>query len=229
VKCLQAIGPYTISAYHYNEVNMTRKKTNYPKHNLKILCVSDFIDKELTRKVETREIKALDLIISCGDLAPEYLSFLRDRLDTPLYYVKGNHDIRYTSTNTMGCINIHNRVVSFHSLNIIGLEGSLWYNGGANQYTDEEMKKIIFWNRFCMWRRGGIHMVVTHAPPRHIHDREDRCHMGFESFIPLIKKQNPDYFIHGHIHQDFRAFEDRITQVNDTKVINTCGYTIFQV
>jgi len=208
---------------------MIRKKTIRPKHNLKILCVSDFIDKELTRKIETRAIEPLDLIISCGDLAPEYLSFLRDRIDAPLYYVKGNHDIRYTSSNPMGCNNIHNRVVSFGSLNILGLEGSLWYNGGANQYTDEEMKKIIFWNKFSIWRKKGIHMVVTHAPPRHIHDREDRCHMGFESFIPLIQKQNPDYFIHGHIHQDFKAFKDRATQFNQTKVINTCGYTIFQV
>lgn len=206
-------------------MNIKKKK----QHQLRILTVSDFIDKELTRKVEDKTLEPVDLIISCGDLAPEYLSFLRDRLDVPLYYVKGNHDIRYTRENTMGCENIHERVISFGSLNIIGLEGSIWYNGGPNQYTDAAMKKMIFWMWFSILRKGPIHMVVTHASPRHIHDREDRCHMGFESFNALIKKQNPDYFVHGHIHQEFENPKDRITKVHTTQVINTCGYTLLEV
>lgn len=208
---------------------MNKKKKKTQQHQLRILTVSDFIDKELTRKVEDKILEPVDLIISCGDLAPEYLSFLRDRLDVPLYYVKGNHDIRYTRENTMGCENIHERVVSFGSLNIIGLEGSIWYNGGPNQYTDAMMKKMIFWMWFSILRKGPIHMVVTHASPRHIHDREDRCHMGFESFNALIKKQTPDYFIHGHIHQEFETPGDRITKVHTTQVVNTCGYTIIEV
>ncbi len=218
-----------ILGQHYNKVDMNKKKRVPQQHQLKILTVSDFIEKELTRQVEDKALGPVDLIISCGDLAPEYLSFLRDRLDAPLYYVKGNHDIRYTSENPVGCDNIHGRVVRFGSLNILGLEGSIWYNGGANQYTDEMMGKIIFWMWFSFWRKGPIHMVVTHAPPRHIHDKEDRCHMGFESFNALIKKQNPDYFVHGHIHQDFETQKDRITKFHRTQVINTCGYTLIEV
>lgn len=206
-------------------MNIKKKK----QHQLKILTVSDVIDKKLTRNVENKTIEPVDLIISCGDLDPEYLSFLRDRLDAPLYYVKGNHDIRYTWKNPMGCENIHERVVSFGSLNILGLEGSIWYNGGPNQYTDAMMKKMIFWMWFSIWRKGPIHMVVTHASPRHVHDREDRCHMGFESFNSLIKKHAPDYFVHGHIHQEFETHGDRITKVHTTQVINTCGYTILEV
>nr|WP_291348936.1 metallophosphoesterase [Desulfobacula sp.] len=198
-------------------------------HNLKILTVSDFIDKSLTKMIEDKTLELPDLIISCGDLDPEYLSFLRDRLDRPLFYVKGNHDIRYTTSNPVGCENIHGRVVRFKSLNILGLEGSLWHNGGMNQYTDKEMKRMIFGVWFSIWRKGGIHMVVTHAPPRHIHDAEDRCHMGFDSFVNLINKRKPDYFVHGHIHKDFKTHSDRITTVNSTKVINTCGFTILEV
>ena len=198
-------------------------------HNLRILAVSDFIDKSLTQMVEDKTLEPVDLIISCGDLAPEYLSFLRDRLDKPLFYVKGNHDIRYTSSNPVGCENIHEKIVCFKSLNILGLEGSIWYNGGMNQYTDKEMKKIISGMWFSLWRKGEVHMVVTHAPPRHIHDAEDRCHIGFESFVDLIHKRKPDYFIHGHIHKDFKTHDERITTVNSTKVINTCGFTILEV
>jgi Icc-related predicted phosphoesterase len=196
---------------------------------LKILAVSDFLDDSLTRMVETKTLEPVDLIISCGDMAPEYLSFLRDRLDRPLMYVKGNHDIRYSVSNPMGCENIHARVVRFKSMNILGLEGSIWYNGGVNQYTDAQMKKIIFSKWFSIWKKGGIDMVVTHAPPRHIHDAEDRCHMGFESFVSLIHKRKPDYFLHGHIHKEFNDHDERITQVDQTQVINICGYTILEV
>lgn len=204
-------------------------KTKQTKpHNLKILTVSDFIDDALTQMVENKTLEPVDLIIACGDLAPEYLSFLRDRLDKPLFYVKGNHDIRYSPSNPVGCKNIHAKLIRFKSLNIMGLEGSMWYNGGMNQYTDREMKKIIFGMWFSIWRKGGINIVVTHAPPRHIHDAENHCHMGFESFVKLINKRKPDYFIHGHIHKDFKSHEERITTVNTTKVINTCGYTILE-
>jgi Icc-related predicted phosphoesterase len=196
---------------------------------LKILAVSDFIDNSLTRMVETRTMEPVDLIISCGDLEPEYLSFLRDRLDRPLFYIKGNHDIRYTSGNPVGCKNIHKQIVSLDGVNILGLEGSMWYSGGANQYTEAMMKKQIFSLWLSLWRKKPVHMIITHAPPRHIHDKEDLCHRGFECFNTLIQKYRPDYFIHGHIHREFDTQSDRITRVNHTQVINTCGFTLIEV
>jgi len=208
---------------------MNKNSPPFQGHGLKILAVSDFIDKNLTRLVETKALATVDIIISCGDMEPEYLSFLRDRLDVPLFYVKGNHDIRYTPANPVGCKNIHKQIISVGSFTIMGLEGSMWYNGGANQYTEAMMKKNISSMWFSLWRKGRVHMVVTHAPPRHIHDKEDLCHMGFACFNTLIKKKKPDYFIHGHIHQDFETCADRITQAHTTRVLNTCGYTLIEV
>ncbi len=195
---------------------------------LKILSISDFEVQELTRMVTDRELKGIDLILSCGDMAPEYLSFLRDRLDAPLFYVKGNHDIRYTSANPMGCENIHGKIVTHNGLNILGLEGSMWYNGGVNQYTETMMRRQIFRLWFSLWRKK-IHLVITHAPPRHIHDGEDLCHRGFESFGRLIRKYQPRYFIHGHVHAEFQRHQDRETRVGDTRVLNTCGYTSLEI
>ncbi len=199
------------------------------QHPIKILAVSDFIDKDLEARVKNKTLEPIDLIISCGDLAPEYLSFLRDRLDRPLFYVKGNHDLRYTHGNPMGCDNIHTRIKKFKSLNIMGLEGSMWYNGGVNQYTDAQMKKMIFNMWFSLWRKGGVDIVVTHASPKDIHDGRDLCHRGFESFVPLIHKRRPRYLIHGHIHKDFSHPDQRETRVNHTRVVNACGYTILEV
>ncbi len=206
---------------------LSPKKRSHSK--LKILAVSDWEDTDLARQVTDKTLGPVDLIISCGDLPPEYLSFLRDRLDAPLFYVKGNHDLRYTRTNPLGCRNIHARVVTVNRLNILGLEGSMWYNGGANQYTETMMRRTISRLWFNILIKGRIHMVVTHAPPRHIHDREDPCHMGFECFNTLILKQRPLYFFHGHVHQAFETMEDRITRVSGTRVINTCGFTIMEI
>lgn len=194
-----------------------------------ILAVSDFIDSSLEEKIKAKELGAIDLIVSCGDLAPEYLSFLRDRLDRPLYYVKGNHDIRYSLTNPVGCDNLHARIKTLNGINFLGLEGSMWYNGGPNQYTDVQMKKIISRLWFSFWRKKGVHVVITHAPPFGIKDGTDLCHRGFDSFISLIRKRKPGYLIHGHIHKDFDQPGDRITRVNGTQVINACGYTIIEV
>jgi uncharacterized protein len=205
-------------------------KNNIKFHNIKLLAVSDFVDKSLTKMVEDKTLEPVDLIISCGDLAPEYLSFLKNKLEKPLFYVKGNHDIRYDNpAKLLGCENIHAKLVRFKTLNILGLEGSIWYSGGVNQYTDKQMNKIIFKMWFSLWRKGGVNLVVTHAPPKDIHDAKDQCHTGFESFVKLINKRKPQYFIHGHIHKEFKNLEQRTTIVNTTKVINTCGFTILEV
>ncbi len=196
---------------------------------LSVLAVSDFIDPVLKEKIAEKDLPDIDLIISCGDLVPEYLSFLRDRLDRPLFYIKGNHDIRYSATNPIGCMNIHQKIVRFNSFNIMGLEGSIWYNGGVNQYTDKEMSKMISGMRFSIWWKKGLDIVITHAPPRHINDAEDRCHMGFDSFVRLIHKYKPSCFVHGHIHKEFENPSDRVTQHQSTNVINACGYHIFEV
>ena len=196
---------------------------------LKLLSISDIEDKTLIQGVENKSFPPVDLILSCGDLPPEYLAFLRDRLDAPLFYIKGNHDIRYSSANPLGCHNIHGKLITFKGRHILGLEGSAWYNGGENQYTEREMKKFIRRLWFPLWRKKPLHLVITHAPPRHIHDREDPCHQGFHCFNTLIQRHRPEFFIHGHIHQSFDAPEDRETRVGNTRIINTCGSMLLEI
>ncbi|MBW2592561.1 MAG: metallophosphoesterase family protein [Deltaproteobacteria bacterium] len=196
---------------------------------MKILVVSDSIEKTLYPKIEPHKFPRPDLIISCGDLPPEYLSFLMDAFQVPLYYVRGNHDIRYDSKPPMGCIDMHCRLERFGEVKILGLEGSRWYNGGPNQYTESQMKKLIRGLRWKIWRNKGVDIIITHAPPRHIRDAEDRCHRGFKCFRQLIDRYSPRYFLHGHIHNRFDDPAHRITLVNQTRVINTCGYYLFEI
>ena len=56
-------------------------------------------------------LQDVDLILSCGDLPPEYLSRLVNCFKAPLYYVRGNHDIRYDEKPPEGCRDLHGKLV----------------------------------------------------------------------------------------------------------------------
>ena len=62
---------------------------------MKILAISDEESKYLWDYFEKEKLKGIDLIISCGDLEAEYLSFLTTMTSIPVLYVHGNHDERY--------------------------------------------------------------------------------------------------------------------------------------
>ncbi len=197
---------------------------------MKILTVSDTVSAELLESAEILEnLKGIDLILSCGDLPPEFLAGLRHRYDVPLLYILGNHDLRYTTAPPSGCQNIDRRIVDIQGMRIVGFSGSRWYNGGMNQYTEKEMRRFIGRMRLALWRSGAPDIVVTHAPPRHIRDAEDPCHKGFKCFVNFINKYKPTYFIHGHIHRLFKKDAERITLHNTTKVINSYGFYVFEI
>lgn len=195
---------------------------------MKILAISDIVVPELADRIDSRRFRDVELILSCGDLPPEYLSVIREKLDTPLFYVRGNHDIRYRSAPPVGCLNIHQRRISFNGFRFMGLEGSRWYNGGPIQYREYQMRRMIWRMLPGLWL-GGVDIVVTHAPPRHIHDAEDRCHRGFKSFLKLIARFKPRYFIHGHIHAHFTDPSQRVTRLGETQVINTFAWHLLEV
>jgi len=196
---------------------------------MKILSVSDYVVSTLYDNFDAEQFPKIDLILSCGDLPPEYLSYLLASFNVPVYYVRGNHDIRYDSKPPGGCLDLHARLIQFQGIKMLGLEGSRWYSGGPNQYTEKEMRKIIRGLRSKIWWQKGVDIIITHAPPRYIHDAEDLCHRGFKSFRWLIDHYCPIYFIHGHIHADFSDPAERITKINKTKIINTYGYYIFEI
>jgi Icc-related predicted phosphoesterase len=196
---------------------------------IKLLSVSDVVDPMLHQYAGNEPFTGIDVLISCGDLPPEYLSRLVHAFNAPLYFVGGNHDIRYKDKLPQGGLNLHGRVERIKGLNFLGLEGSRWYNGGPYQYTEGQMRGIIRRLRPTLWWQGGIDVVVTHAPPRHVHDSEDLCHRGFRSFRWLIDKYQPDFFIHGHIHRHFSDPCERVTVVDATKVVNTYGYNILEI
>ncbi|MDP8924902.1 MAG: metallophosphoesterase, partial [Chloroflexota bacterium] len=152
----------------------------------------------------------------------------------PLYGVHGNHDGSLAHGESAdrradwGMCELHARVVREHGLLIGGFDGSLRYNHGSYQYTDAGMRAQVarmvpglLANRV---RHGRfLDILVTHAPPRHIHDQPDRAHQGFRVFRWFLRTFRPRYHLHGHIHVYDKRTTTR-TQFHDTLVLNAYPY-----
>jgi Icc-related predicted phosphoesterase len=196
---------------------------------VKILSVSDFMDPMFSQVGGDNPFAGVELILSCGDLPPEYLNSLAAAFQAPLYYVRGNHDHRLGPAVAGAGSGIHAQLVHHRGLSILGLDGSRWYNGGPHQYTEGQMRAFIRRLRPLLRREGTLDIVVTHAAPRYIGDADDRCHRGFRSFRSLIQRYRPRYFLHGHVHRRFDQAAERVTTIGSTRVINTSGFYLFEV
>ena len=59
---------------------------------IRFLAASDMKEPALEHEANRDLLGSLDGILGCGDLDPDWLTFLADAFDAPLVYVRGNHD-----------------------------------------------------------------------------------------------------------------------------------------
>lgn len=187
---------------------------------MKILTLSDYESKYLWDYFDKSKLEEVDLIISCGDLAPQYLSFLATFTHAPVLYVHGNHDECYNQTPPDGCISIEDSIYRFNGIRILGLGGSVRYKGGKHQYTQNAMSRRVrkLWMKLLYYK--GFDILVTHAPAYQVNDGQDLPHTGFKAFNKLMEKYKPKYFIHGHIHPNYGGHFKRCSSYEETTVIN---------
>ena len=187
---------------------------------MKLLLLSDKESPFLWDYYQPGRLKEYDLILSCGDLKAEYLSFLVTMGRAPLLYVHGNHDTRYRSAPPEGCESIEDKLYIHNGIRILGLGGSPHYNGGAHQYTEQQMARRIRRLHWKIRRAGGVDIIIAHAAPAGVACGDDYAHRGFDCFRDLIDRYQPKYFIHGHVHMNYgRQIERQIT-IGSTTVIN---------
>ena len=195
---------------------------------IKILFISDEPSPALWAYFEPSRLDGIDLIISCGDLPPQYLSFLATFFIGPVLYVHGNHDACYLDTPPDGCTCIDGKVYEFEGIRIAGLGGSMQYHQGEFQYTERKMRYRIRKLRHKIRRRKGLDILISHAPAFGINDGEDLPHRGFRCFLHLLDRHQPKYFVHGHMHLSYNPSLKRITKYHDTTVINACGRYVLE-
>lgn len=196
---------------------------------MKILFLADEESKVYWDYFKKEQFEGIDLIISCGDLKPEYLTFLATLVPVPLLYVHGNHDDKYDKRPPEGCICIEDRIYNFNGIRILGLGGSYRYKDGVNQYTELQMARRIAKLKLKLTISRGFDILVTHSPAYGFHDGEDQCHRGFDSFNRLINTYHPKYFVHGHVHMNYGRQFPRVDEIGDTQVINAFERYILEV
>lgn len=196
---------------------------------MKILALADEEVPALYDYYVPGRLKDYDLILSCGDLKPEYLSFIVTMARAPVKYVCGNHDTRYSVRPPEGCDCIEDDVVLCKGLRILGLGGSYRYNSGSCQYTESEMRKRISRLKRKIKKMGGVDIVISHAPLKGIGDGEDGPHQGFQSFLDFIDEYHPKYWLHGHVHMNYGGDSTRVREYGGTTVINAYERYVLEI
>lgn len=210
---------------------------------MRILALSDEVVESLYSPRVLESVGHIDMVLGCGDLPTYYLDYVVSMLNVPFYHVPGNHDLPHTrgsiedlapGEGSFHCGDLDGRVVEERGLVLAGLGGSIRYRpDGLNQYTQTEMRwrvlrmaPRLLWNRI---RRGrGADILVTHAPPRGVHDGADPAHTGFDAFHDVINHFRPSYLLHGHSHV-WRRDTVVTTQVGETVVLNVCPYRVLTI
>jgi Icc-related predicted phosphoesterase len=215
---------------------------------MKILCISDQIDPLVYSNTIKERFSDVELILCAGDLPLDYLDFIVSSLNKPLLFVFGNHNLEHldfyspggrpyekpyldeTEHQGSGAVHVGSKVVVQDGLIIAGLGGSMRYNRGENQFTETQMMMQILkliprllFNRLVRGRY--VDVLLTHASPKGIHDKEDRCHWGFEAFLWFMRTFKPRYLIHGHIHL-YSLSDVRVSAYKETQVINAYSHYI---
>jgi Icc-related predicted phosphoesterase len=200
---------------------------------MKILCVSDQIDPLVYSNSIKKRFADVDLILGAGDLPLDYLDFIVTNLNKPLLFIFGNHHIENGNIGNLGdfsSTHLGSKIRKEEGLIVAGLGGCMRYNRGPNQFTETQMYfeiikliPVLLFNRLVYGR--FVDILLTHAPPKGIHDKPDKCHWGFNAFRWFIKKFKPKYLVHGHIHL-YDLADVRRTRWMETEVINAYSHYV---
>lgn len=195
---------------------------------MRILAIADEEAKKYWDYYKPGMLDEIDLIVSCGDLDPRYLSFLATLSHAPVIYVHGNHDDKYERIPPDGCICIDREIYLFQGVRFLGIDGCVRYRQGKYQYSQEEMNRRMFLLKRKIRKYGGFDILVTHAPAYQVGDGEDLPHQGFRAFRTLLDIYRPEYYLHGHVHTNYGRNYRRLKTYNDTLIINPYESYVFE-
>ena len=100
----------------------------------------------------------------------------------------------------------------------------------TEMYTEREMAKRVRKLSHKVRMVGGCDILLTHAPAAGVGDLDDLPHRGFECFNTALESWNPDYMVHGHVHQSYGCdFQRERQHACGTTIVNACGYTQFEL
>lgn len=214
---------------------------------MRLLAIADERDPALT-PARLRDIKP-DLVVSCGDLEPDYLDYVSSAANATLVHVPGNHDQpvapprRSQTPALMGYddswhsnegdpeipgFSADGQIVELKGITFAGLGGSIRYRPGPNQYTEKQMaRRAQRLRRRARVGRKNIDIFLAHSPPQGMGDESDGPHQGFACFIPLLEALQPTLMLHGHIHP--HGFEKPDRNLGSTRIVNVIPHKVMEL
>lgn len=155
---------------------------------------------------------SVDVLLSCGDITDgSILSAAKKVSARHVLAVKGNHDSSATFSEPI--VNLHLSIIEIGGLRFGGFQGAWRYKPKGN-YLYEQFEVTELLSAF-----PPVDVFVAHNSPRHVHDRDDDVHLGFEGFADYIYRAKPRLFIHGHQHIS------KETKIGESTVVGVYGCT----
>lgn len=157
---------------------------------------------------ETLSRHQIDAIVTLGDLAIQDIRDLEAISDVPKFGVYGNHDSG-TYMPELGITNLHLKTAQLNDITIGGFEGSVRYKNDpyAPMYTQEEASELIK-------QLPAVDLLISHAPPRGIHDEPEPAHQGYDALRWYIEQHHPAFLLHGHTYPS-----DSVETLGETQIV----------
>lgn len=196
----------------------------------RILAASDEIDPALEGLANREALEPVDLIVGCGDLAPDWLGFLADGFRAPLLYVRGNHDRRGPWPSPPGIPAPSSGWVDrlVHGVPILTLPWPGREGGQAHRDEGAAWRQVLRHALPRMASPGGGVIVVSHMPPRGAGDTPaDDYHAGFAAYAYVLRRLRPALWLHGHTTRATqRAWR---TDRGATTLVNVTGSVLVEL
>jgi Icc-related predicted phosphoesterase len=201
---------------------------------IRFLAASDVKEPALEHASNREALGSLDGILGCGDLEPEWLTFLADAFDAPLVYVRGNHDrggeweerpLRVPDWLKPG------RVDRLAGIAVVGLG---WPGLGE---PGNQRKPWLAWGQVGAIARRALSqrlagrrepfVVISHVPPAGVGDAPDIYHQGFGAYRWLLMLIRPPIWVHGHTTT--ASVARLLKQAGATAVANATGAMLIEL
>ena len=172
---------------------------------LKLLVLAD--DDSVRHTIQTERA---DVLVTCGDIFETIILQVAQSIHCPhILAVKGNHDSGEPFPPPI--VDLHLVTHTVDGVRFGGFQGS-WRYKPRGHFLYEQAEVELLLASF-----PPVDVFVAHNSPRHVHDRDDDVHFGFEAFVPYIERARPRLFIHGHQHVE------QETMIGQTRVIGVYG------
>lgn len=201
--------------------------------SIRLLAASDDPEPALHHQVNRDDLGPLDGILGCGDLEPEWLTFLADAFHAPLVYVRGNHDRgggwKERPLLVPGWLPA-GRIEGVAGIRIVGLEWPGVDEPGNRRRPWLAWRQVLRIARRLvqarLWRTPLI--VISHVPPAGFGDTpDDRYHVGFGAYRWLLRRLAPPVWLHGHTTT--ASVPRLVEQAGTTVVANVTGALLVEL